>query len=102
MHQTLGSSHKMRKHVATTAMAAVALLCAHGNARAQSDTASRRQQRQIDSLAALLRETIARLDSTASAPAAAPARASGAYMNIGLDGLVDGGWSSNPNVRALQ
>src|SRR3954463_7951273 len=101
---TLGSFHTMRKHVATAAMAAVALLCAQATARAQSDTASRRQQKQIDSLAAVLREALARLDSAASAaPApAAPARASGAYMNVGLDGLVDAGWSSNKNVRSIQ
>jgi hypothetical protein len=92
----------MNKHVATAALAAVAITCVSANARAQSDSTARRQQRQIDSLAALVRETIARLDSAASAPAAAPARAPGAYMNIGFDGMLVGGWSSNENVRSLQ
>jgi hypothetical protein len=94
----------MKKHLATAALAAVALICVSaGGARAQSDSTTRRQQRQIDSLAALVAQTIARLDSASSAPAqAAPVRAAGAYMNIGFDGIMSGGWSSNPNVRALQ
>jgi hypothetical protein len=94
----------MKKHLATAALAAVALICVSaGSARAQSDSTTRRQQRQIDSLAALVAQTIARLDSASSAAAqAAPVRAAGAYMNIGFDGIMSGGWSSNPNVRALQ
>jgi hypothetical protein len=94
----------MKKHLATAALAAVALICVSaGGARAQSDSTTRRQQRQIDSLAALVAQTIARLDSASSAAAqAAPVRAAGAYMNIGFDGIMSGGWSSNPNVRALQ
>lgn len=32
----------------------------------------------------------------------APARTSGAYMNIGFSGLADFGWSSQANVRTLQ
>ena len=97
----------MKRHVATTALAAVAILCAQaGSLRAQqSDTTIRRQQRQLDSLAALVKETVARLDSLASRPAEAPAQAParpGAYMNVGLDGLVDGGWSSNRNPRSIQ
>jgi hypothetical protein len=98
----------MKQHVATAAVAAVALLClCAGDAGAQqSDSVARRQQRQIDSLSALVAQAMARLDSVAQtaaapAPASPPARA-GAYMNIGLDGLVDAGWSSNPDVRALQ
>jgi len=62
--------------------------------------------RGLDSLAAVIRALQARLDSlaaTAGQPAqAAPARASGAYMNIGFDGLADFGWSSERNVAALQ
>jgi hypothetical protein len=92
----------MNKHVATAAMAAVALTCAQAEAGAQSDTTARRQQRQIDSLTAVVRETIARLDSAANAPAPAPARASGAYMNIGFDGMLAGGWSTNEDVRSIQ
>lgn len=75
----------------------------------QTDSILRRQQRTLDSLAAVVREASARLDSlaragaeAAPAPAAGPARAAGAYMNIGFDGLVDAGWSSNPDVRSLQ
>jgi hypothetical protein len=83
-------------------LAAVALICAPVSGRAQSDSTARRQQRQIDSLSALVRQTIARLDSAANAPAPAPARAAGAYMNIGFDGIAAGGWSSNPDVRSLQ
>ena len=78
------------------ALAAVVLMPATSRlARAQqADSVIRRQQATIDSLAAVVRATIARLDSVAAtsteaSPAqAAPAR-SGAYMNIGLDGLVD-------------
>lgn len=95
----------MHKHVATAALAAVAILCATASsARAQqSDTTIRRQQRTIDSLAAAVREAVARLDSAAaSTPAQAPARAAGAYMNIGFSGLLDAGWSSTPDVRSLQ
>src|SRR5689334_5343876 len=94
----------MKKYVATAALAAVAITCVSaGPARAQSDSTIRRQQRQIDSLAALVAQTIARLDSGSATPAqAAPVRGAGAYMNIGFDGMLAGGWSSNPNVRALQ
>ena len=58
-----------------------------------------------DSLRALIQSLQARLDSLAEASrqgAAAPARASGSYMNIGFDGLADFGWSSEPHVAALQ
>ena len=94
----------MTKHVATAAWAAVALFCASAeNLRAQSDSTTRRQQRAIDSLAALVAQTVARLDSASATPRqAAPARASGAYMNVGLDGMLVGGWSSDPNVASRQ
>src|SRR5262245_5161103 len=76
----------------------------------QTDTlVLRRQQRTIDSISAALAAVQARLDSLAAIPAtpptaAAPARASGAYMNIGFDGLVDAGWSSvnNPDLLLFQ
>ena len=65
----------MKKHVATAALAAVALFCVFaGTANAQTDTVRQ----------------------------APPARAPGAYMNIGLDGMFVGGWSSDRNVRARQ
>ena len=57
----------MTKHVATAALAAVALIYAQAEAGAQSDSTARRQQRQIDSLAALVRETIARMSRTPAA-----------------------------------
>jgi hypothetical protein len=93
----------MKKHVATAAVAAVALLCADaGSARAQQSDSLRRQQRTLDSLTAAVRETIARLDSAAARPAqTVPARA-GTFMNIGFDGLIDAGTSTNPDVRTLQ
>jgi hypothetical protein len=100
----------MKSPKATAALAAVAIMTfAPGVVRAQqADSTLRRQQQQLDSLKAVVRDALARLDSVAaaaaeaaSAPAAPPSR-SGAYMNIGLDGLVDGGWSSAKDVAALQ
>ena len=92
-------------------VAVLALVCA-GAARAQQplqDSSARRQQRSLDSLAAAVAALQARLDSlqraapAAQAPAqGTPARAPGAYMNIGFDALVDGGWSTTPDVRSLQ
>jgi hypothetical protein len=35
-------------------------------------------------------------------PVSAPGRTAGAYMNIGFDGLVDAGWSSEQDVGTLQ
>ena len=65
----------MNKHVATAALAAVAVICAHaGTARAQQS------------------------DTTPATPRRNPA----AYMNIGFSGLVDAGWSSASNIRSLQ
>jgi hypothetical protein len=97
----------MAKFNATAAVAAV-VLASHvpRNAHAQqSDSIIRRQQRTLDSLTAVVREAMARLDSVAQVaatpPAAAPAR-TGAFMNIGFDGLADAGWSTNPNVMSLQ
>jgi hypothetical protein len=95
----------MNQIKATAALAAVVLVGLTPRiARAQqADSIIKRQQATIDSLAAVVRATIARLDSVAATvPAPAPPARTGAYMNIGLDGLVDGGWSSNPNVRELQ
>jgi hypothetical protein len=63
-----------------------------------------------DSILSVLRRLEARIDSLESASAAvsvaapetAPARTSGAYMNVGFDGLSDFGWSSERNVESLQ
>lgn len=68
----------------------------------QADSAARRQQRTIDSLAAAVRALNERLDSAGRAPAAAAPRASGAYMNVSFVGLTDFGWSSTPDVASLQ
>ncbi|HEY9382253.1 MAG TPA: hypothetical protein VIP80_01955 [Gemmatimonadales bacterium] len=62
-----------------------------------------RQPRNLDSLAAVIRSLEARIDSLAAGqPQSPPARTSGAYMNIGFDGLADFGWSSEADVAALQ
>lgn len=79
------------------------------------DSALRAQQRAVDSLTARLREVTARLDSlsravrssTAASAAATSssqpgAARSGAFLNVGFVGLTDAGWSSEPDVRALQ
>jgi len=79
----------------------------------RADSAARRQQRTLDSLAAVLRSMQARMDSLAPGgraanspagqqPPAQPARTSGAYMNIGFSGLADFGWSTEPDVGSLQ
>ena len=90
------------------APATLALCAAPSVAHAQvvADSTVRRQQRTLDSLAALVRAMSARLDSLAAAPPAAPAppptRTSGAYMNVSFVGLADAGWSSATDVPALQ
>lgn len=58
-----------------------------------------------DSVRAALKVLAERLDSLEAAgpvQAAAPARTSGAYMNIGFDGIADFGWSSEADVGSLQ
>ena len=65
----------------------------------------RRGNGPVDSLAAVIRALQARIDSLGAAPAQpaqSPVRTSGAYMNIGFDGLADFGWSSESNVAALE
>jgi hypothetical protein len=66
-----------------------------------------RQQRQLDSLAAIIRDLQTRMDSSTRAPVAvdqaAPVRqSSGAYMNVGFVSLTDFGWSSERDVGSLQ
>ena len=91
----------------------LALSAAQLDAQQPADTAARRQQRTLDSLAVEIRALQARMDSAARAgegrPAAAPGsapaaptRTAGAYMNIGFVGLADFGWSSERNVASLQ
>ena len=74
-----------------------------------SDTAARRQQRALDSLARTVRSLEDRLDSLIGAgagrlatAAAPPARAAGSYMNISFDGLTDAGLSTQRTIGALQ
>lgn len=79
------------------------------HAQQPADTTALRQQRQLDSLAATIRDLQARMDSSAvstpsaetSAPVNTPAT-SGAYMNIGFVSLTDFGWSSARDVESLQ
>ena len=102
----------MRTRRTTAAFAVVGGLCLSAQyARAQQppDSITRRQQRAIDSLSAAMRAMQSQLDSlarapsaSAAAPAAAQPRTTGAYMNVSFVGLTDFGWSTEPNVPALQ
>src|SRR5205085_5205782 len=47
-------------------------------------------------------DSLERSSGAAPAPVQAPARSSGAYMNIGFDALSDFGWSTTSHVRELQ
>jgi len=91
--------------VATT-VATIALSGVPLGAQQLPDTTARAQalaqQLALDSLAASVRAIQARLDSAERAPAPAPARASGAYMNVSFVGLTDFLWSSEGDVGALQ
>jgi hypothetical protein len=85
------------------------LLGARVVAQQPADTAAQRQQRQLDSLAEIIRDLQVRMDSAAPAPvsadqpaATAQARTSGVYMNVGFVSLSDFGWSSERDVGSLQ
>lgn len=73
-------------------------------AQQSADSTARRQQAAIDSLAAATRSLQARVDSLEHAPppAPAPARTSGAYMNVSFVGLTDFAWSSKADIGSLQ
>ena len=95
------------RSIATFVAVVTMCLAAHGlRAQVTADSTSRRQQRSLDSLAAIMREMQARIDSLVRTPPPAPpvvqARATGAYMNSSFVGLTDFGWSTEPNVAALQ
>jgi hypothetical protein len=92
----------MRKSSASSALAVAVLAILPGLAHAQADSVARRQQRTIDSLTAVVRQALARLDSASAVSAPVVPARTGAYMNIGFDGLIDAGWSSNPDVMSLQ
>src|SRR5207249_6112413 len=79
----------------------VACAARSGAAQQASDTTVRRQQRTLDSLAAVLRRLEARQDTLAVPQPAPTPRAAGAYMNIGFSGLSDFGWSTQPNVPSI-
>ena len=98
-------------HCVATLIATVLLSGLPLGAQQPADSVARRQQRALDSLAAVVGAMQARLDSIARASVAphdmaaqsAPAgRTSGAYMNVSFVGLTDFGWSSTPDVRSLQ
>ena len=83
-------------------IAIVALLAGGSTANAQitSPTADTLQGRDRHAAFRPTRSVVPlRLLSLSAAP---QARAAGAYMNIGYDGLADFGWSSDPNVGSLQ
>ncbi len=103
-----------------TLVAALMLFSVPVSAQQRSDTTAARQERTLDSLAAVVRAMQERMDSlsgtggagvsmsadsTAAAPPAAQqpsAPRTGNYMNIGFVALVDAGWSTEPDVPSLQ
>jgi hypothetical protein len=95
---------------AVTFVTAITLSRPPAGAQQASDTTARRQQRTLDSLTAALRAMQEKIDAfsqsaaaAAQQPAQAPqTRAAGAYMNVSFVGLSDFGWSTTPNVAALQ
>ena len=89
-----------------TAIIAVGMCFVANTLTAQTDSTARRQQKTLDSLTNVIRSMQGQLD-TVSRAAGAPApvqqaRTSGAYMNVSFVGLTDAGWSTEPNVGALQ
>jgi len=93
----------------TAILIAVAMLSGTRVAAQQPADSLARQQRQLDSLAAIIRDLQARMD-TATRPLPAPdgsaptaqARTTGAYLNLGFVSLSDFGWSSERDVPSLQ
>lgn len=94
---------------AAIAIAVILLSGLRADAQQPADTTALRQQRQLDSLAAIIRDLQARMDSgtapsvTAAQPAtAAQPRAPGTYMNVGYVAMTDFGWSTERDVGSLQ
>lgn len=90
-------------------IAVIMLLGTRVDAQQPADTTARRQQRQLDSLAAIIRDLQARMDTATPAPvtvdqtaSTSQGRTSGAYMNVGFVSLSDFGWSSERDVGSLQ
>ncbi len=93
----------MRRLCLAAALAAAWGVSGHPLAAQQTrDSSTTRQQAAMDSLAAALRALQARVDSLERAKTPAPARASGAYMNVSFVGLTDFAWSSRADVASLQ
>src|SRR5690242_15713840 len=100
----------MKSSLRTTLAGVVALLVSVPVHAQVADSAARRQQRALDSLATVIQGMQAKMDSLSSAtpapapaaPAAQPGRAAGAYMNVSFVGLTDVGWSTERDVASLQ
>lgn len=98
----------MRSLIGVATLVATATVCSTSiSAQQRSDTTAARQQRQLDSLSAVVRAMQERMDSAATASAEPPSQPlaaprSGAYMNIGFVALTDAGWSTEPDVGSLQ
>ena len=88
---------------ATAGILAIAVSAPALQAQSTRDTTARK----VDSLAALVRDMQARMDSTdrtgltAAQQAPAP-RTTGAYMNVSFVGLTDAGWSTAKDIHSLQ
>ncbi|MGQ0646383.1 MAG: hypothetical protein ACT4P7_02360 [Gemmatimonadaceae bacterium] len=97
------------KNWAATVVAVIMLGSVSLGAQQATDTTARRQQKTLDSLAAVVRELQARLDSAARSAGGATTGAGGVggaargvYMNLGFVALTDAGWSTEPDVASLQ
>lgn len=86
----------------------LAVACLTTQVAAQQPT-----QRQVDSLARMIRSLEGRFDSLVRAGVAPggspsqtaqaqPGRTGGAYMNVGFNELADAGWSTEPDVSSLE
>ena len=106
---------KLKTAVTVVAVAALCLDSSQLRGQQAPDSLMRRQQRTIDSLSAAVRALQSQMDSLARTTAPGPTapqpaatqpvgqtRASGAYMNVSFVGLTDAGWSTEPDVAALQ
>jgi hypothetical protein len=95
---------KAPSRAALTAALALAIV-SQASAQQTPDSTAQRQQRTLDSLAALVGSLQQQVDLAAAQAAAAPpvqARAGGAYMNVSFVGLLDAGWSTEPDVGAIE
>lgn len=94
---------RTRSIATLVAVVVICLTAPNADAQQSPDSTSRRQQKTLDSLTAALHEMQAQLETIGQQPvAAAPARTSGAYMNVSFVGLTDAGWSTANDIPALQ